>query len=140
MQLTFKSFIKQLSKNKNYSTTAEDIERWKNLPHTLIGLDLFLKNNLAEIEITSNKKTTATYICTSNLGVLDKLSNINVISFAKMSERSLNEKTPKLLTYNFLSHQPLGIVSNKWEIKSFVTIREENIEILNEIIKNTVFK
>jgi hypothetical protein len=140
MQLTFKSFIKHLSKNKNYSTVAEDIERWKNLPHTAVGLDLFLKHNITEIKVTSNKKITTTYICTSNLGVLSKLSNIDIASFNKMTEHSLNDKPPKVLTYNFLSKQLLSIVSDKWEIQSFVTIREENIDILSEMIKNTVFK
>lgn len=141
MELNLKSFIKKLSSNENFKNLAEDIDMWKKLPHTLEGLDLLLKNNIVELEINSkNLGKNFRCVCTSNLGVLSRLSNLNTSDFLKRSTNALKAKNPTLLTYNFLTENYLGIVSNKWEIKSIITIRDDNADILNKLIKNNEFK
>lgn len=136
-----KSFISKISENKAFKNTAEDISSWSNLPHNIMGLDLLLQNAIVELEVFSKKsKRVIKYLCSSNLHILSKLTEIDINDFRKREIALLKQKPISTISYNFNRNSLFTISGEDWEIKSFIIVKPENTEILNKILRNTEFK
>ena len=132
------------SGNKTIVAAANDMSKWKELKHDKTGLETFLKYNIALIRF--RKKNAATYktvTCTSNTRFIEVFSKL------KSSEKkeALKSKFDGIKTKDLGSTMTFDLMENKyctiplliWNIVHFISITEDNIEILdgvvNEILK-----
>ena len=126
------------SGNKVLEAAANDFSKWSKLKHTKQDLELFLQYNLVHMKF--RPKGHATYkeiVCTSNNRF------IKVFSALKESQKKkaistkfdgIKTKDPtSVLTYNLVEGKYNTIDLTWWELISFITISEDNVELLDQV-------
>ena len=126
------------SGNEVLKSAANDFSKWSKLKHNKQDLELFLQYNLVHMKFRpKNHVVMKEIVCTSNTRF------IKLFSALKTSEKK-NAKSTKfdgiktkdlssVLTYNLLEGKYNTIDLGMWEIISFITMSEDNVEILDKV-------
>lgn len=135
------------SGNKILEAAANDWSKWSKLKHSKIDLEFFLKNNIVHLKFRSkNAAVMKDIVCTSNTRFIAVFSALKD-SLKKKALRtkfdgiSTKDKT-SIMTFNLIDNKYNTIDLSMWEIVAFLTITEDNIEILdkvaNELLKKQI--
>ena len=135
------------SGNKILEAAANDWSKWSKLKHSKIDLEFFLKNNIVHLKfMPKNAATFKEIVCTSNTKFIAIFSALK----DSAKKRALHSRVDGISTKDLTSVLTFNLVENKyntidlsrWEIVAFLTITEDNIEILdkvaNELLKKEV--
>ena len=135
------------SGNKVLEAAANDMSKWSKLKHDKQGLELFLTYNLVHLKFKlKGKDTRKEIVCTSNNRFIKVFSALK----ESMKKRAMQTKFDGLktedkssvLTYNLLEGKYNTVDLHEWEIVSFITMSEDNIDMLdkvaNEMLKRKV--
>lgn len=136
------------SGNKVLEAAGKELPKWKRLKHNKRDLELFLRFNIAHIKY--KPKTSAVLkdiVCTSStrfievFSMLKESDKMHAVKHAKDSGIHTEDKS-SVLTFNLLENRYETMVLDTWEIVSFLTITQDNIEILdsavNDLLKRPV--
>ena len=137
------------SGNKVLEAAANDFTKWSKLKHNKQDLELFLQYNLVHMKF--RPKGHATYkeiVCTSNNRFIKVFSSLKESQKKKAISTKfdgIKTKDPtSVLTYNLVEGKYNTIDLNWWELISFITMSEENVELLdqvaNEILRRPIDK
>lgn len=135
------------SGNKVLEAAANDWSKWSKLTHSKKDLEFFLKNNIVHLKFMPKRATTfKEIVCTSNTRFIAVFSALK----DSMKKRALKSREDGISTKELLSTMTFNLVENKyntidlsrWEIVAFLTITEDNIELLdkvaNELLKKNI--
>ena len=135
------------SGNKVLEAAANDIAKWSKLKHDKEGLELFLQYNLTHMRFKPRGHATwKEIVCTSNTRFIQVFSALKTSQKKKALRSRLDgiktkDKT-SVLTYNLLEGKYNTIDLSTWELLSFITMSEDNIELLdkvaNEMLKRQI--
>lgn len=128
-----KDLIETLKSSRNILLKAEGeaIEKWKNLPQSKEGLDLFLKFNIAEILYDRTS-----YFCTSNVDLVNRILKI-LGSNNKISKNGFSSRRNIVMAWDLVEDKIISFsMKNKWNILNLVPINPANIELLESILKD----
>ena len=136
------------SGNATLKAAANDMKLFKGLKHDKEGIETFLMHTIAHIRF-KKKNTSATMtdvVCSSNTRFIAVFSQLKTSQkkkalSTKFSKIHTNEPN-SILTFNLETNKYNTIMLDKWEIVSFITIQEDNIELLdriaNELLKRKI--
>lgn len=138
-------FIDILVSSSNNLLQAEGstLKNWAQLKHTKQDLTLFLAYNLAEIQFKTKDGLSRTIICTSNQALIKVFSLAKAEDKAKVkltkasfSSSSASKKGASNLitTWDLHANSFKTIYLKDWLIINFITITEDNILTLDNII------
>lgn len=132
------------SGNKLLQTEAADISQWGKLKHNKECLETFLNYNIAELSFKTKDGKDTNVVCTANTTL------VKVLSLKRKSDKkkAIKLKSNGIHTKDSLSVNVWDLVENKmktvslksWQIINFITIREENILILDEVLHDILKK
>lgn len=136
------------SGNATLKAAANDMKLFNGLKHDKEGIETFLAHTIAHIRF-KKKNTSATLtdiVCSSNtkfIAVFSQLKTSQKKKALKIKSDGIHTKEPNsILTFNLESNKYNTIMLDKWEIVSFITIQEDNIELLdkvaNELLKRKI--
>lgn len=135
--------IQKLAKsgNKVLEAAANDMSKWSQLKHNKQDLELFLQFNLVNLRFKpKNKHSMQEIVCTSNTRFIEVFSKLKKSEKKKaISTRidGIRTKDPySILTYNILEGKYNTIDLTSWEIVGFISMTEENIEILDDVLND----
>ena len=135
--------IQKLAKsgNKVLEAAANDMSKWSQLKHNKQDLELFLQFNLVNLRFKpKNKHSMQEIVCTSNTRFIEVFSKLKKSEKKKaISTRidGIRTKDPySILTYNILEGKYNTIDLTAWEIVGFISMTEENIEILDDVLND----
>jgi hypothetical protein len=135
--------IQKLAKsgNKVLEAAANDMSKWSQLKHNKQDLELFLQFNLVNLRFKpKNKHSMQEIVCTSNTRFIEVFSKLKKSEKKKaISTRidGIRTKDPySILTYNVLEGKYNTIDLTAWEIVGFISMTEENIEILDNVLND----
>ena len=135
--------IQKLAKsgNKVLEAAANDMSKWSHLKHNKQDLELFLQFNLVNLRFKpKNKHSMQEIVCTSNTRFIEVFSKLKKSEKKKaISTRidGIRTKDPySILTYNILEGKYNTIDLTSWEIVGFISMTEENIEILDDVLND----
>lgn len=144
--------IEKMSKSGHplVEAAAKDVSLWSKLKHNKQDLELFLMHNLVHLKFKPKKH--AVYkeiVCTSNtkfIAVFSKLKESQkkkALSSTRYDGIFTKDPT-SVMTYSLEDGKYKTIDLSSWEIISFLSITEENIEVLdkvsNEMLKRPIDK
>jgi hypothetical protein len=139
--------IQQLAKsgNKLLEAAANDMSQWQQLKHNKQDLELFLQFNLVNLRFKpKNKHSMQEIVCTSNtrfIEVFSKLKKSEKQKALKLKNDGIRTKdTNSILTYNIITNKYNTIDLSAWEIVNFISMTEDNIEILDDVLNNIMRK
>ena len=139
--------IKQLAKsgNKLLEAAANDMSQWQQLKHNKQDLELFLQFNLVNLRFKpKNKHSMQEIVCTSNtkfIEVFQKLKKSEKQKALKLKNAGIRTNEPNsVLTYNIITNRYNTIDLFAWEIVNFISMTEDNIEILDDVLNNIMRK
>lgn len=139
--------IQQLAKsgNKLLEAAANDMSQWQQLKHNKQDLELFLQFNLVNLRFKpKNKHSMQEIVCTSNtrfIEVFSKLKKSEKQKALKLKNDGIRTKDPNsILTYNIITNKYNTIDLSMWEIVNFISMTEDNIEILDDVLNNIMKK
>lgn len=139
--------IQQLAKsgNKLLEAAANDMSQWQQLKHNKQDLELFLQFNLVNLRFKpKNKHSMQEIVCTSNtkfIEVFSKLKKSEKQKALKLKNDGIRTKDPNsILTYNIITNKYNTIDLSAWEIVNFISMTEDNIEILDDVLNNIMRK
>lgn len=137
------------SGNKAVEAASHDVASWSKLKHNKQDLEFFLKHNLVHLKFkVKNGATFKEIVCTSNTRFIKVFSSVK----ESQKKKALNEKfdgistkdPTSVLTFNLVDNKYNTVDLSQWEIVFFLTIKEDNIEILdkvaNELLKRPIDK
>lgn len=137
------------SGNKAVEAASHDVTSWSKLKHNKQDLEFFLKHNLVHLKFkVKNGATFKEIVCTSNTRFIKVFSSVK----ESQKKKALNEKfdgistkdPTSVLTFNLVDNKYNTVDLSQWEIVFFLTIKEDNIEILdkvaNELLKRPIDK
>ena len=126
------------SGNKVLEAAANDLAKWSKLKHSKQDLELFLQYNLVHMRF--KPKNHATYkeiVCTSNtrfIKVFSALKDKQKKTALKSKFDGIKTKDPTtVLTYNIVEGKYNTIDLSSWELIAFITMSEENVELLDKV-------
>lgn len=135
------------SGNKILEAAANDWSKWSKLKHSKIDLEFFLKNNIVHLRFRpKNAVVMKEIVCTSNTRFIAVFSALK----DSLKKRALATRVDGISTKDSSSTMTFNLIDNKyntidlsmWEIVAFLTISEDNIEILdkvaNELLKKKI--
>jgi hypothetical protein len=136
------SLIDQLKESgkKALEAQGQSAEIWTKLKHNKQDLEIFLQFNIAELRFKpKDAKDFKTVVCTSNTRL------IKVFQAAKAADKKkLLASTPfagiktkdstSVLTFNLVDNTYNTILLKAWELGSFITITEKNLEVLDALL------
>lgn len=135
------------SGNKILEAAANNWSKWSKLNHSKIDLEFFLKNNIVHLKFRpKNAVVMKEIVCTSNTRFISVFSALK----DSLKKRALKSKfdgistkdKTSVLTFNLIDNKYNTIDLTTWEIVAFLTITEDNIEILdkvaNELLKKNI--
>ena len=135
--------IQKLAKSghKVLEAAANDMSKWSQLKHNKQDLELFLQFNLVNLRFKpKNKHSMQEIVCTSNTRFIEVFSKLKKSEKKKaISTRidGIRTKDPySILTYNVLEGKYNTIDLTAWEIAGFISMTEENIEILDDVLND----
>ena len=136
------SLIDQLKKSgkRVLEAQGESAELWTKLKHNKQDLEIFLQFNIAELRFKpKDSKDFKTVVCTSNTRLikvfqaaksLDKKKLLATTPFA-----GIKTKDPtSVLTFNLVDNTFNTVLLRAWELGSFITITEKNVEALDALL------
>lgn len=129
------------SKNKLLEAEAKGLDKWKKLKHTKADLELFLTYNIAEIQYKpKDANGFVKIVCTSNNRFIKTYSALKKKDKEKYQHSPFNgiktRDTTSVMTYD-LEEGTLKTVSLRaWEILNFITITEENVLVLDQLVRD----
>ena len=137
------------SGNKVLESAANDFSKWKKLKHNKQDLELFLQFNLVHLRF--RPKGHAAFkeiVCTSNTKFIKVFSALKESqkkrAMAVKSDGIKTKDKDSVLTYNLLEGKYNTVDLGWWELVAFITMSEDNIEVLdkvaNETLKRNVIK
>lgn len=139
--------IQQLAKsgNKLLEAAANDMSQWQQLKHNKQDLELFLQFNLVNLRFKpKNKYSMQEIVCTSNtkfIEVFSKLKKSEKQKALKLKNAGIRTNEPNsVLTYNIVTNRYNTIDLTAWEIVNFISMTEDNIEILDDVLNNLMRK
>lgn len=139
--------IQQLAKsgNKLLEAAANDMSQWQQLKHNKQDLELFLQFNLVNLRFKpKNKHSMQEIVCTSNtkfIEVFSKLKKSEKQKALKLKNAGIRTNEPNsVLTYNIITNRYNTIDLSTWEIVNFISMTEDNIEILDDVLNNIMRK
>ena len=139
--------IQQLAKsgNKLLEAAANDMSQWQQLKHNKQDLELFLQFNLVNLRFKpKNKHSMQEIVCTSNtkfIEVFSKLKKSEKQKALKLKNAGIRTNEPNsVLTYNIITNRYNTIDLSTWEIVNFISMTEDNIEILDDVLNNLMRK
>lgn len=133
------------SGNKILEAAANDWSKWSKLKHSKIDLEFFLKNNIVHLKFKpKNAVAMKEIVCTSNTRFIAIFSALK----DSMKKKALNTKIDGISTKDKTSVMTFNLIDNKyntidlsmWEIVAFLTITEDNIEILDKVANQLLKK
>ena len=123
------------------------MSKWSKLKHSKIDLEFFLKNNIVHLRFRpKNAVVMKEIVCTSNTRFIAVFSALK----DSLKKRALATRVDGISTKDSSSTMTFNLIDNKyntidlsmWEIVAFLTISEDNIEILdkvaNELLKKKI--
>lgn len=132
------------SGNKLLQTEAADISQWDKLKHNKECLEAFLNYNIAEIAYKTKDGDDRSVVCTANTTL------IKIMSLKRKADKqkAMKLKSSGIHTKDSTSVNVWDLVEDKmktmslksWQIINFLTIREENILLLDEILHDILKK
>ena len=135
--------IEKLAKsgNKILEAAANDMSKWQQLRHNKQDLELFLQFNLVNLRFKpKNKHSMQEIVCTSNtqfIEVFSKLKKSEKIKALKSKNNGIRTKeSSSVLTYNVLDGKYNTIDLSSWEILNFISMTEENTQILDQVLND----
>lgn len=137
------------SGNKVLEAASNDLAKWSNLKHNKQDLELFLQFNLVHLKFKAKgRNEIKEIVCTSNNRFIKVFSALKESQKKKaLTSKFDGIKTKDLtsiLTYNLLDGKYNTVYLDQWEIVSFITMSEENVELLdavaNEMLKRKIDK
>lgn len=135
------------SGNKILEAAANDWSKWSKLKHSKIDLEFFLKNNIVHLKFRPKNATTMKEIvCTSNtrfIAIFSALKDsLKKRAFLAKSDGISTKDKTSVMTFNLIDNKYNTIDLSMWEIVAFLTITEDNIEIIdkvaNEFLKKNI--
>ena len=129
------------SGNKLLEAAANDMSKWQQLKHNKQDLELFLQFNLVNLRFKpKNKHSMQEIVCTSNtnfIEVFQKMKKSEKLNARKTKNNGIRTKDPtSVLTYNILTEKYNTIDLSSWEILNFISMTEENAEILDSVLND----
>lgn len=129
------------SGNKVLEAAANDFSKWSKLKHNKEDLEFMLQFNIVHLKWKPMSHATFSEIaCTSNTRLIE------VFSAHKSSDkkRKLNAKNDgirienpnAIMTFNLIDNKYNTVYLNEWSIVNFISITDDNIELLDEFINN----
>lgn len=138
-----KDLIEKLaaSGNKILEAAANDMSKWSDLRHNKEDLELFLQFNLVHLRFKpKNKHSMQDIVCTSNtrfIKVFSEVKKSQKIKQLNVKIDGIRTKDPSsILTYNIIDAKYNTIDLSSWEIINFISMTEENIEILDSVVND----
>lgn len=138
-----KNLVEKLaaSGNKILEAAANDMSKWSDLRHNKEDLELFLQFNLVHLRFKpKNKHSMQDIVCTSNtrfIKVFSEVKKSQKIKQLNVKIDGIRTKDPSsILTYNIIDAKYNTINLSSWEIINFISMTEENIEILDSVIND----
>ena len=135
------------SGNPILEAAANDWSKWSKLNHSKLDLEFFLKNNIVHLKFMPKKAATfKEIVCTSNTRFIAVFSALK----DSLKKRALKAKVDgistkdlgSVLTFNLIDNKYNTIDMSRWEIVAFLTITDDNIEMLdkvaNELLKKKI--
>ena len=133
------------SDNEVIAAAAKDVSKWSKLKHNKQDLEFFLKNNLVHLKFKPKNNATFTEIvCTSNTRFIALFSATKTSQKKKALRQKLDgiktKENNSVLTYNLIDCKYNTVYLDCWEIACFLTITEDNIEILDKVANKLLKK
>lgn len=142
-----KTFIELLKESGNefLEKQSEYAEMWSKLKHTKADLELFLKHNIAELKFKPKGalSETKTIVCSSNVRLIalfhavkksDRAEILKKVPFSGIKTKEKNE----ILTFNLIDDKYNTVSLKSWELGNFVTLTEDNVELLDLVVKDVL--
>lgn len=141
------NLVEMMAKSGNsvVEAASKDVASWSKLKHSKKDLEFFLKNNITHLKFKpKNAAVFKEIVCTSNTRF------IKVFSALKESQKKNALKTPfdgistddqtSVLTFNLVANKYNTVSLGQWEILFFLTIKEDNIEVLDKVASELLKK
>lgn len=133
------------SGNKILEAAANDMSKWSQLRHNKSDLELFLQFNIVHLRYKpKNKHSMQDIVCTSNtrfIKVFSEVKKSQKKEKLKIKNDGIRTKDPhSILTYNIIKDTYNTIDLSQWEIINFISMTEENIELLDQVINDLLKK
>ena len=133
--------IEKLAKsgNKVLEAASNDFAKWSKLKHSKKDLEVFLEFNIAHLKFRpKNAVAMKEIVCTSNTKFISLFSALKASSkkraLAQQNAGISTKDLSSILTYNLIERKYNTIDLSNWELVSFITISEDNIEIIDKAI------
>lgn len=138
------SLIDQLKKSgkKVLEAQANGVETWSKLHHNKRDLETFLQFNIAELRYKpKDSKDFKTIVCTSNTKLIKVFQAIKTLEKKKLLASApfagIKTKDPtSVLTFNLVDNKYNTVLLKAWELGSFITITEKNLEVLDMLLSD----
>lgn len=128
------------SKNKLLVAEGKALSIWGKLSHNKEGLELFLTHNIAEIRFKPGKSDKyESLVLTGNnrlIKVYSALKPEDKKKFLASPFAGIRTKDPLTVdAYDLAAGKVKTISLRAWQILNFVTITEENVEVLDALVR-----
>ncbi len=137
------SVIDQLRESDNalVRATAKDYSKWSKLKHTKQDLELLLSFNIAEIRFRpKDQKEYVKAVVTGNqrfIKVYKAVKKKDKVKMAASSFAGLKTKDPgSVLAYDLVEKKFKTVVLESWQIVNFITLSEDNVLVLDELVRD----
>lgn len=143
--------VEKLAKSGNevLEAAAKRINKWKKLKHVKQDLELLLQFNIVHLKWKpAGHATFSEIVCTSNTRLIEVFSAIKESDKKKRLKAKndgIRTQNPNsIMTFSLLDNKYYTINLDDWHIVNFISIDEDNIELLdkfiNDILKNRTEK
>ena len=132
------------SGNEMLETEARDLAQWSKLKHNKSDLELFLNFNIAEIQFKTKDNKDSSIIGTANTTLVKVFSAIKDEDKQKASKLKSSGMRTKDSTsvhiWDLVENKMKTMLLNSWSIKNFISITEENILLLDKVLRELLKK
>lgn len=140
------NIIKKLreSDNELQKAEAKDIAKWQKLKHNKSDLELFLNFNIAQIDFITTDGKSSSIVGTSNTTLIKIFSLKKDIDKKKIqylkSDGMRTKDSTSVQIWDLVDNKPKTIILKSWQIMNFISITEENILLLDKLIRELLKK
>lgn len=135
------SFLQKLQESSNnlLKTMATDMHQWSQLSKKKQDLELLLKFNIIEIEFVKKDGQLRKMVCTSNIPLIKVFNEAKRLEKLKLYRQTENDglecqQNDLVFTYDLIIGNYRYINLTKWKIINIITIKEDNILLLDDLI------
>ena len=138
--MTPEDLMNKLMDSSNQVLKAQSHDAaWIKLRHNRDDLEVFLRHNITHLKFkTADGKTDKTIVACSNpalVRLFQAKSGKPVANRISQRPRSTRSKRDNVLTYDFATDNWCTIPMVDWTIYEFVTVKDENVPIINDILR-----